>query len=93
MALPLNKVAYRTLNDDDTFTNKREIILKLESENKIRVDHACEMNNNGKIVYITGIKLVIFSLIDLSSQVFIRKAAIKKTKENTSHSKDDRWLL
>ena len=69
-----------TQYDDDTFTNKREIILKLESENKIRVDHACEMNNNGKIVYITGIKLVIFSLIDLSSQVFIRKAAIFNLK-------------
>ena len=69
-----------TQYEDDTFTNKREIKLILESENIIKVEHACEMNNNGKIVYITGIKLVIFSLIDFSSQEFIRQGVIDNFK-------------
>ena len=69
-----------TQYEDDTFTNKREIKLILESENIIKVEQACEMNNNGKIVYITGIKLVIFSLIDFSSQEFIRQGVIDNFK-------------
>jgi len=69
-----------TQYEDDTFTNKREIKLILESENKIRITQACEMNNNGKIIYLTGLKLVIFSLIDFSSQVFIRKTIMYNFK-------------
>ena len=63
------------LFEDETFLKKKEIELASEPKN-IVISKACEMYNNGKIIYICDLKYVLFSLIDYSNIENIRTNVI-----------------